>query len=72
VATVSRIERDASAAFARIVCEPAAGVDKHRFVLVLANELKQQPYPEAADAAGGKRTGKTRKSRRKDGDAAAR
>lgn len=72
VATVVRIERDASAAFARIVCEPAAGVDKHRFVLVLANELKQQPYPEAVDAAGNKRAGKTRKSRRKEGDGALR
>jgi rod shape-determining protein MreC len=66
VATVVRIERDSSHAFARIVCEPAAGVDKHRFVLVLANEIRQSPYPESGEMPPGKRTGKTRKTRRKE------
>lgn len=65
VATVSRIERDSSQAFARIVCEPAAGIDKRRFVLVLSSELRQPAYPEAGEAPAGKRT---RKSRRKDAD----
>lgn len=64
VGTVTRIERDAAQSFARIVCEPAAGVDRHRFVLVLANQVKQAPYPEAAETPG-KRPGKTRKSRGK-------
>jgi len=71
VATVVRIERDAAQSFARIACEPAAGVDKHRFVLVLASELRPHPYPETAERDG-KRAGKTRKSRRKEGDGPAR
>lgn len=66
VATVVRIERDASHAFARIICDPAAGVDKHRFVLVLANEVKREPYPETSDTGGAKRPSKTRKTRKRD------
>jgi len=72
VGTVTRIERDAAQSFARIVCEPAAGVDRHRFVLVLANQVKQAPYPEATETPG-KRAGKTRKPRaRKDVDGSGR
>jgi len=66
VATVVRIERDASHAFARIVCEPAAGIDRQRFVLVLANEVRREPYPEATEPGEAKRPSKTRKARRKD------
>lgn len=63
VGTVTRIERDAAQSFARIVCEPAAGVDKRRFVLVLANELRQEPYPapEAKEAPRGTKGRKVRK-----------
>ncbi|HYD56520.1 MAG TPA: rod shape-determining protein MreC [Burkholderiales bacterium] len=43
VATVTRIERDAEHTFARVVCRPAAGVDRGRFVLVLGNETKSLP-----------------------------
>jgi len=43
VATVSRIERDAAYAFARIECRPAAGVENHRYVMVL-------PIPQAGAA----------------------
>ena len=72
VGTVTRIERDAAQSFARIVCEPAAGVDRHRFVLVLANQVKQPPYPEAAEGEA-KRPGKTRRTRaRRDADGRAR
>src|SRR5262245_13002580 len=70
VATVARIERDAAYAFARIVCQPAAGVDSGRYVLVLQNAARQSALP--ADEAGAereRRPGKTRKPRRKDGDA---
>jgi rod shape-determining protein MreC len=67
VATVSRIERDAAQSFARIICEPAAAVDRQRFVLVLANEVRQQPYPETPEAKDASRSTKVRKSRRKDG-----
>ena len=46
VATVMRIERDAENAFARVVCRPAAGVDRGRFVLVLTDETAKPPRPE--------------------------
>jgi rod shape-determining protein MreC len=69
VATVARIERDAAYAFARIVCQPAAGVERGRYVLVIENETRQAQPPEEAGAAVEKRPGKVRKPRRKDGDA---
>jgi rod shape-determining protein MreC len=71
VATVARVERDAAYAFARIVCEPAAGVERGRYVLVLANAAPQHaPPPEASPVERDKRPSKVRKPRRKDGDAA--
>ena len=70
VATVARVERDAAYAFARIVCQPAAGVESGRYVLVLANEARQAPPPEEAAPDLEKRPVKIRKPRRKDGDAA--
>ena len=69
VATIARIERDAAYAFARIVCQPAAGVERGRYVLVIQNEPRLAQPPEEAGAAAEKRPGKTRKPRRKDGDA---
>jgi rod shape-determining protein MreC len=49
VATVVRIERDAVAAFARILCQPAGGDEKNRYLLVLQNETRLPAYP--VDAA---------------------
>ena len=69
VATVARIERDAAYAFARIVCQPASGVERGRYVLVIENELRQAQPPEDAGAPVDKRPGRIRKPRRKDGDA---
>jgi len=46
VATVTRIERDSENAYARVVCRPAAGVDRGRFVLVLLDETARPPRPE--------------------------
>ncbi len=69
VATVARIERDAGYTFARIVCQPAAGVERGRYVLVIANEPRQAQPPEEAGAGSDKRPAKTRKPRRKDSDA---
>ncbi len=69
VATVARVERDAAYAFARIVCQPAAGVESGRYVLVLKNEPRPSALPEE-EAPARKKTGRTRKPRRKDGDAA--
>ncbi|HUK04934.1 MAG TPA: rod shape-determining protein MreC [Burkholderiales bacterium] len=69
VATVARIERDAAYAFARIVCQPAAGVESGHYVLVLENEARQAPPPpEEAGAGGDRRPGKARKPRRRDGE----
>ena len=45
VATVSRIEREAGYAFARIICKPAAGIDRFGQVLVLTTEKVQAPPP---------------------------
>ena len=70
VATVARVERDAAYAFARILCQPAAGVERGRYVLVIANEPRAGQPPEDVGAGGYKRPGKIRKPRRKDGDAA--
>lgn len=53
VARVSRIERDASRSFARVQCQPVAGPDRHRQVLVLerAASAPERPAPEPAPAA---------------------
>jgi rod shape-determining protein MreC len=65
VASVVRIERDAENAFARVVCKPAAGVDRGRFVLVVDNEALAPPRPE--EVQPGKE--KSRRGRTKDIDA---
>ena len=65
VATVIRIEKDAENAFARVVCKPAAGVDRGRFVLVLSDDAQRPPRPE--EAAKDKR--EKRRGRLKDPDA---
>ena len=71
VATVARLERDAAYAFARIVCQPAAGVDSGRYVLVLESAARAAPLPaEEGGPERERRPGKTRRPRRgKDGDA---
>ena len=45
VASVVRIERDAVAAFARIICQPAGGDEKNRYLLALSTETKLPAYP---------------------------
>jgi rod shape-determining protein MreC len=64
VATVTRIERDAENAYARVVCRPAAGVDRGRFVLVLSDETAKPPRPEETQSAKDKTR---RRLRDKDG-----
>lgn len=70
VATVARVERDAAYAFARIVCQPAAGVERGRYVLVIANEPGRAAPPEETGNGRDKRPGRAPRPRRKDGDAA--
>lgn len=48
VATVTRIERDAELSFTRVVCKPAAGVDRGRYVLLLNDASVRPPRPEEA------------------------
>ncbi|MNC98311.1 hypothetical protein D3C83_162290 [compost metagenome] len=43
-----RIERDAEQAFARAICRPVAGIERGRYVLVLANETARPPLPQDA------------------------
>jgi rod shape-determining protein MreC len=58
VAKVLKVERNSSYAFARILCQPLAGVDKHRFVLVLPVDNPFPPPPEPVDAKPSARRGK--------------
>lgn len=45
VAKVARIENKSTDAFAHIVCQPAAGVDRNRQLLILLAEPKMAPRP---------------------------
>lgn len=67
VATVMRIERDAELSFTRVVCKPAAGVDRGRYVLVLSEPSLRPPRPE--DAKKDRRAEKAaRRAKAKDKD----
>jgi len=46
VATVSSVETRSADAFARIVCQPTAGIDRHRQLLILLVENQPPPRPE--------------------------
>lgn len=57
VARVIRVERNSRYAFASIFCEPIAGVDRHRFVLVLdtfrdSEEITPAPALDTAPTTG--------------------
>lgn len=69
VATVVRIERDAEHSFARVICRPAAGVDRGRFVLVLSDETARPPRPVEAQSGKERRSEKVRRARAKEKDA---
>lgn len=69
VATVVRIEGDAELSFTRVVCRPAAGVDRGRYVLVLSDPTQRPPRPEDARTAKDRRAEKARRAKAKDGDA---
>jgi rod shape-determining protein MreC len=71
VATVVHIERDSANAFARILCQPVAGVARGRYVLVLKPPVKAVPRPgaEVTERKPGV-SEKPRAPRRKPADAA--
>jgi rod shape-determining protein MreC len=69
VATVTRVERDATNIFARVLCQPAAGVDRGRIVLLLTPveaPASPQQAESAADKARDKPATKNRRQRAKD------
>src|SRR5207302_2856117 len=50
VATVTSVERDIEHSFARVVCKPAAGVERGRYVLVLTSDVVRPPRPDETQA----------------------
>jgi rod shape-determining protein MreC len=46
VATVAQVDKSSAAVFAKIVARPAAGVENHRYVLVLPLPANPPPRPE--------------------------
>jgi rod shape-determining protein MreC len=76
VATVVKVERDPEQGFAHVVCRPAAGVDRGRYVLVLADDAVRPPKPQETQSGKERRSEKARRlqkkdegTRQKDGDA---
>lgn len=55
VATVARVERDAAHSFAHVLCQPAAGVNRGRYLLVLSGERRLPPYPLETTSPSGQR-----------------
>lgn len=66
VAKVARVERDAAYAFAKISCTPTAGADRGRHVLVMSQELLDPPPPAQAEASSLQKSGKTKRSRKRE------
>src|SRR5205823_8842317 len=58
VATVVDIERDAEHTFARVICRPAAGVDRGLFVLVLSDDTQRAARPDDVQPGKGRRLDK--------------
>jgi len=49
VARVSSVEKNAAYVFAKITAKPAAGVENHRFVMILPSPASAPPRPEAKE-----------------------
>jgi rod shape-determining protein MreC len=64
VAKVLRVDRDAAYSFARIVCEPVAGVERHGQVLILGARAPLPPQVEEAEARD--KPAKGRRARKKE------
>lgn len=64
VAKVLRVERDAAYSFARILCAPAAGVEKHGQVLILGS--REALPPQVVETEARDKPAKGRKARRKE------
>jgi len=69
---VTRVERDATNIFARVLCQPAAGVDRGRIVLLLTPveaPASPQQIEGAAEKGRDKPATKNRRQRAKEGRA---
>jgi rod shape-determining protein MreC len=66
VATVVRVDRDPEQGFAHVVCRPAAGVDRGRYLLVLSDEAVRPPRPEEVQPGKERRAEKSRRLQKKD------
>lgn len=66
VARVARVDRDAAYSFARILCEPVAGVERHGQVLILG--LREAPPlpPRFEETESRDRPSKGKRTRKKD------
>ncbi len=64
VARVVRVDRDTAYSFARILCEPVAGVEKHGQVLVLG--LREALPPQVEETETREKPSKGKKGRKKD------
>jgi rod shape-determining protein MreC len=59
VAKVIQVENVAQGAFGRVVCQPLAGIDRHRQLLIVMSDQPQPPRPpEEATKANGNNTSK--------------
>ncbi|RJG04845.1 rod shape-determining protein MreC [Noviherbaspirillum cavernae] len=67
VAKVVQVERKSSDAFARIVCQPLAGIDRNRQLLILLTESNFPARPAPEEAAKKDRAGKKAVAAMKDG-----
>lgn len=61
VASVVRVERDASSTFARVLAQPTAGVERGRYALVLSAGTRLPDYPGAAEEKKGAKSRRSRK-----------
>ena len=61
VAKVTKIESRVPGSFGRVVCEPVAGMDRHRHLLVLLVDMAYPPRPEAENTQD-KKTYKRRRA----------
>jgi rod shape-determining protein MreC len=61
VARVSSVEKNAAYVFAKITAKPAAGVENHRFVMILPSPASAPPRPEAKEERKPRERGKGRR-----------
>lgn len=64
VARVTRVDRETTYAFARILCEPVAGVERHGMALLLGRREPPPPLPQEVEEGEKDKPQKHRKSAR--------